>query len=223
VTLSVTQAPPPSTGLVGAWGFDEANGATATDVSGAGNNGTLSGATRVAGRFGGGLSFDGSNDWVTVPDAASLDLTTGITTEAWVRPTALGTTWRTVVIKEQPAQLSYALYANTSTTRPSAHVFTSSDVGLRGPAALPLNTWSHLASTWDGLTLRLYVNGTQVASSPLAGTAVTSNSPLRIGGTVVWPEWFNGVIDDVRVYNRALSAAEIASDRNTPVGGAAGT
>ena len=53
----------------------------------------------------------------------------------------------------------------------------------------------------------------------MAGTALTSTSPLRIGGNGVWPEWFSGLIDEVRVYNRALSAAEIATDRDSPVGG----
>jgi PKD repeat protein/glucose/arabinose dehydrogenase len=222
VTLNVTTAPPPASGLVGAWGFNETTGTTATDSSGAGNTGTLSGATRTtAGRYGGALSFDGVNDWVTVADSASLDLTTGITMEAWVRPAALGTTWRTVVLKEQPGQLSYALYGNTSTTRPSVHVYTNDDVGLRGPAALPLNTWTHLAATWNAVTMRLYVNGTEVANSPLTGTALTSSSPLRIGGNAVWPEWFSGLIDEVRVYNRALTAAQIAADRDTAIGGAA--
>ena len=129
--------------------------------------------------------------------------------------------WRTVLLKEQPGQLAYALYAGTDTgSRPSAHVFTTGDLGLLGPSALPLSTWSHLAMTWDGLTVRVYVNGAQVSSSALAGTAMTSTSPLRIGGNGVWPEWFSGVIDEVRVYNRALSAAEIAADRDAAVGGA---
>jgi Concanavalin A-like lectin/glucanases superfamily/Viral BACON domain len=224
VTFTVSNTPPPPTGLVGAWGFDEASGASALDSSGAGNVGTLSGPLRTAGRFGGGLQFDGVNDWVTVADANSLDLTTGMTLEAWVRPAALGTVWRTVVLKEQPGQLVYALYAGTDTaSRPSGHVFTTSDRALLGPSALPLNTWSHLAMTWDGLSLRVYVNGAQVSSSALTGTARTSTSPLRIGGNAVWPEWFNGIIDEVRVYNRALTAAEIAGDRDTPVGGAGAT
>ena len=73
--------------------------------------------------------------------------------------------WRTVVLKEQPGQLAYALYAGTDTaSRPSAHVFTTGDLGLLGPSALPLSTWSHLAMTWDGLTVRVYVNGTQVST-----------------------------------------------------------
>ena len=99
VTLTVA---PPATGLVGAWGFDERVGRQVLDASGAGNPGTLSGATRTRGRFGGGLWFDGRNDWVTVAGDRSLDLSSGITLAAWVRPLARG---RTVVVKEsrQPA------------------------------------------------------------------------------------------------------------------------
>jgi glucose/arabinose dehydrogenase/PKD repeat protein len=219
VALTVTA---PATGLVGAWGFDEPSGSTTSDASGSGNGGTISGAARTTGRNGGGLSFDGVNDWVTVADAPSLDLTTGMTLEAWVRPSNVSY-WRTVVLKEQPGQLAYALYASTDNGRPSGHVYTTRDVALQTPSAVPTNTWSHLAMTWDGLTIRMYVNGTQVASSALTGTAVTSSSPLRMGGNGVWDEWFSGTIDDVRVYNRALTAAQIAGDRDTPVGGGGAT
>jgi glucose/arabinose dehydrogenase len=214
VTLTVA---PPATGLVGAWSFDETSGTTAADASGSGNTGTVSGPARTAGRYGGALSFDGVNDWVTVNDANSLDLTNRITLEAWVRPTGLGD-WRTVLIKERPGQLAYALYASTDNNRPSGHVFTNADIMLRGPSVLAANTWSHLAYTYDGSTTRLYVNGTQVATAALTGNAMTSGSPLRIGGNAVWGEWFSGAIDEVRVYNRALSAAEIATDRDTAIG-----
>src|SRR5919206_3809000 len=74
--------------------------------------------------------------------------------------------------------------------------------------------------TWDQTTLRLYVNGTQASSAALGGTARTSSSPLRIGGNAIWPEWFNGTIDEVRVYNRALTAAEVLGDRDRAVNGA---
>jgi hypothetical protein len=225
VTLSLTPPPatfgpplesPPPAGPVGAWGFDERRGTTAHDASGSGNPGRLSGPVRTHGRFGGGLSFDGVDDWVTVADSRSLDLTTGMTLEAWVRPTALGRTWRTVLVKEQPGQLAYALYAGTG-TRPSGHVFTTRDRGLRGPSALPRRRWSHLAVTWDGLIISAYVDGREVSSHALVGPARTSTRPLRIGGNAIWPEWFKGSIDEVRVYDRALSAAEIAADRVTSV------
>ena len=212
----VGSPPLPPAGPVGAWGFDERSGTRAGDASGTGNTGRLSGAARVAGRFGGGLQFDGVNDWVTVADASSLDLGSAMTLEAWVRPSALGDVWRTVVMKEQSSQLAYALYAGTA-SRPSGHVFTTADRALRGPSALRRNRWSHVAVAWDGLVIRAYVNGRRVASHALIGAARASSGPLRIGGNAIWPEWFKGRIDEVRVYGRALSAAEIARDRDTAI------
>ena len=165
-------------------------------------------------------SFDGTNDMVSVADSASLDLERGMTLEAWVRPTAIGSTWRTVLVKEQPKHLSYALYAGNGNGKTSGHVFTSRDRALAG-TALTKNRWTHLATTWDGSTLRVWVDGKQVASEALGGTAKVSNGSLRIGGNTVWAEWFKGQIDEVRVYNRALDAGEIATDMATPIGLAA--
>ena len=85
-------------GLVAAYSMDQGSGASLADVSGTSNNGTISGATwSAAGKFGSALSFNGSGNIVTVPDSASLDLTTGMTEEAWVQPSALGNAWRTVL------------------------------------------------------------------------------------------------------------------------------
>jgi hypothetical protein len=206
-------APPPAddSGLVGAWGFDERRGRTVLDASGSGNRGKLSGPVRTRGRFGAGLAFDGARDWVTVPDDDSLDLTRALTLEAWVRPSRLGSSWRTVLVKERGAGLAYGLYAG------SAHVFTSAERALRARSGLRRNRWSHLAVTWDGLVIRAYVNGRRVSSHALVGTARTSSGPLRIGGNGIWPEWFAGVIDEVRVYDRALTAAEIARDRDARI------
>ena len=86
-------------------------------------------------------------------------------------------------------------------------------------ASLPLNTWSHLAVTYDGSSLRLYVNGDQVGSAAVSGSIPASSGPLRIGGNAIWGEWFAGRIDDARVYNRALTGTEIKSDMGTPVSG----
>src|SRR6185503_17145029 len=86
------------------------------------------------------------------------------------------------------------------------------------PSAIPVNAWTHLAQTYDGATIRLYVNGTLVASVPRTGALETNNSPLSIGGTNAYGEYFQGRIDDVRVYDRALSVSELTTDMNAPVG-----
>ena len=216
VSLTVN-SPRTDNGLVGAWAFNEASGDLTKDFSNFTNNGTLSGPARVPGRFGNALSFDGQDDWVTVQDANSLDFTTAMTLEAWVKPTDPGSAWRTVVLKEQDGQLVYGLYANTDSGLPAGHVFTDGDSGLTGPTPLPLDEWTHIATTWDGSTLRLFVDAAEVASMPLPGPAVTSAHPLRIGGNGVWGEWFKGLIDEVRVYDRALSANELAADRDTAI------
>jgi len=205
------------TGLVGAYGFEETTGTTVTDSSPAGNTGTINGATRTTtGKFGRALSFNGTTNWVTVGDATSLRFSTGFTLEAWVNPTAT-TGWRTVALKEQTGGLAWALYANTDTNRPSGHVTTTTEFDIRGTAQVPANAWTHLAVTYDGATLRLYVNGAQASSKAVTGTIATSTGALRIGGNNIWSEWFTGQIDEIRMYSRALSASEIPVDMNRPV------
>ena len=101
----------PVGGLVMGFGFEEVSGAAVTDSSGRGNVGAVLGAARVTGgRFGRALSFDGVDDWVTVADSASLDLTSGMTLEAWVRPDAPLNSWQTLLMKERPGGFAYALY-----------------------------------------------------------------------------------------------------------------
>jgi fibronectin type 3 domain-containing protein len=215
ILLAPAAAPAGAPGLVAAYGFDETGGSTAADSSGTGNTGSISGAVSSAsGKFGRALSFDGVNDIVSVADSNSLDLTTGMTLEAWVNPQ--GADWRTVLLKERPSGLAYALYASTDTGRPSAEVRTATTAETRGPAALP-SGWSHLATTYDGATLRLYVNGTQVSSQARSGSIEVGTGLLRIGGNLVWGEYFNGLIDELRIYNRALTATEIQTDMATPI------
>jgi hypothetical protein len=218
--VSVTVSNAVSTGLVGAYAFDEGTGTTALDSSGTGNGGTLSNAAwTTAGVFGSALSFNGSNAWVSIADSASLDLTTSMTLEAWVRPSSITSDWRTIILKERPSGLAYALYAADGASRPPAGYVSvnGTDAAAVAPTTLPLNTWTHVAMTYNGATLRLYVNGQLVGSRATTGSAPVSASPLRIGGNAVWGEWFSGSIDEVRIYNRALSQAEIQADMNTPI------
>ena len=216
VTVTVSNGAVPA-GLVAAFGFDEASGTTTADASGNGNVGQISGATRTAGgRFGAALSFNGTSALVTVADAATLDLTNGITLEAWVQPTA-GGGWRTAILKERPSGLSYALYSNDQPMGPAGYVSIAGDKSVTGAGTLPLNAWSHIAMTYDGANMRLYRDGVQVGVRAQTGSTAVSNGMLRIGGNAVWGEYFAGLIDEVRVYNRALTAAEIQLDMGTPV------
>ena len=210
-----------SAALVGAYGFEEASGTAVQDASTAANQGTVSGATRTAsGRHGAALSFDGVNDWVTISDANSLDLTGAMTLEAWVNPVALAAgSWATVAMKERSSNLSYALYANTDTNRPSGHAFIGGvDRDVRGTAQVAVGTWTHLAVTYDGANLRYYVNGALTATQARTGAITVGTGALRLGGNGSWGEYFNGRIDEVRVYSNALTAAQIATDMATPIG-----
>jgi hypothetical protein len=206
-------------GLVAAYGFDETSSATATDASGHGNQGTISGATRIAGRFGGALNFDGTNDWITIADAPSLDLSAAMTIEAWVYPTS-GTKNHAVISKEDGANGAvYAIYSSGNNFRPNSEIVVngSNRENADGSGQLPVNVWTHLAATYDGTRLRLFVNGVEVGNRNVSGTIRASSGPLRVGGNTIRADFFAGRLDEVRVYARALSAAEIRADMSTPV------
>jgi len=86
-----------------------------------------------------------------------------------------------------------------------------------GRQADPANHWSHLALTYDGATLRLYVNGTEVSSRAVTGDILRTNDPLWIGGNHPYGEYFQGLIDEVRVYDRALPPTAVRAEMATPI------
>ena len=137
------------------------------------------------------LSFNGTSALVTVPDAASLHLTTGMTLEAWVNPSTVNANWRDVIYKGND---NYYLEAtSTNASRPDAGADRRRQLRRRvrhGRARR--QHWAYLAETYDGSTLRLYVNGTQVASTAHTGTIATSTNPLQIGGDSIYGQFFAG-------------------------------
>jgi hypothetical protein len=219
VTVDVQNTSLP--GLVAAWGFDEGSGDTVEDLSGQGHDGVISNAEwTTAGRFGGALSFNGEDSWVTVADAPDLHLAVGMTLEAWVRPTTIDG-FESVVLKERGHSLSYALYAHDPDRRPFApsgaiNVGSGPDISANGTSQVQLGLWTHLAATYDGAALRIYVNGVLAGSQAAEGEIENTDDALRFGGNVVG-EFFSGLIDEIRIYNRALTAHEIAMDSQTPI------
>jgi hypothetical protein len=207
-------------GLVAAYAFNEGSGTTTADASGNGQTGTITGATwTTSGKNGKALTFNGSNSWVTIPDSDKLDLTTGMTLGAWVYPTATPTNWKSIIMKEATGFYVYGLYISASRHPAIYIVINGQEQGFEATSStLSINTWSHLAATYDGTTLRLYVNGTQVGSQAISASIPASAGALRIGGNSIWgTEFFKGQIDDVRIYNRSLTATEIQTDLNKGV------
>jgi hypothetical protein len=215
-TPTPTPTATPAPGLVAAYGFNEGSGTVVNDASGNGHNGTINAATwTTSGKYGNALNFNGSNALVTINNAASLQLTTGMTLEAWVYPTVIGAWWGDVIYKGNDN------YYLDGTSNPSGFPAMGGTLPnappLYGTGGLALNTWAHLAATYDGATMRLYVNGVQVANRAQTGAIETSTNPLQIGGDSIYGQYFTGRIDEVRIYNRALSATQIQSDINTPL------
>jgi Concanavalin A-like lectin/glucanases superfamily/Right handed beta helix region len=199
--------------LVASFGFGERSGARVLDGSGLGNDGRIRGAHRIrGGKHGRALYFDGDRDYVSVPDSRSLDLSRGMTLEAWVRPTGSRRSWGSAILKERPGGLAYALYAPDNHGRASGFVHVSAEKGSPSHRRLRLRRWSHVAATYDGSALKTYVNGVLVSSRLMRGGIGGGSGPLKIGGNGVWGEWFKGAIDDVRVWRTALSRSAIRAD-----------
>jgi len=204
--------------LVAYYNFDEGAGTALFDSSGNGNNGVISGAAvwSSSGRMGGALVFDGTTNLVTVPGGGSLNMTTGMTLEAWVQPTTWPSSGIVSLLNKyidgtSEGQFCYTLFGSVNGI--SAGVTTGGRwIFDDGTQSVPLNTWTHLAVTYDGAALTLFFNGEQQSSTPVTGPIATSAQPLFIGGDQPYGEFFNGMIDEIRIYNRALSQAEIQSD-----------
>jgi hypothetical protein len=198
---------------VGAWWLNEATGTTAADASGRSHTATLNGPSWGPGRYGGAAMFDGINDSLSIADKADLSLNK-LTLMGWVKPTTLGSDWRTILLKEAGTRASYALYASSGDGKPTVEVANpagSGMVSVKCSSTIATGAWAHVAGTYDGSALRVYLNGVECGSKALTGTIPTSTGALKIGGNAVWGEWFNGAIDAPQLFNRALSASEITA------------
>ncbi|MBC8472995.1 MAG: LamG domain-containing protein [Planctomycetes bacterium] len=207
-----------SAGLVGHWKLDEGSGTITYDSSGNENNGTLNGPIwrPSDGQIGGALEFDGIDDYVEVPDNKSFDITNEITVTAWINPVDVAE-WRTIISK----------YAHTPAWRKDLYwLLHSGNIGvsLAGPSGIggddwipnvPIESgiWAHVALSYDGAAMKMYKNGINVATNSISGDLLlgdsASNESFYIGQNTEWGEFFDGLLDDVRIYDRTLTPDQV--------------
>jgi RHS repeat-associated protein len=215
-SISTSQGPRP--GLVAAYGFEAAAGGIATDGTGRGQNGTIVGATHVTdGRYGKALAFDGADDQVKVADSVAPEITDRFTVEAWIKIESLPRQHNPIV-NTGPNGLHLML---NGAGRLVARKDSVADIAT-STATLSTGRWHHVAATKDGAAVKLYLDGQDVTGSVANQTIEATAHGLRIGANQCECNIFHGTIDEVRIYNRAVTDTEIQHDKDSSVGGTAG-
>ena len=203
-------------GLVGYWKFDEtSSGATVVDSSGFGNNGTPVGGApfpstsvpTVQFTDPRSLSFDAVDDYVSVGNVPSLDIPGNVTLSVWINWNGNVNGFDTIVANRLGFGSNYQLllYGGNLSYYGAGGFYVSTYTP-------PIGVWTHLTAIVNGTTLSLYANGTQVYTTPCSPSGLVTGSLFAIGGDtqdIFASEYFGGNIDDVRIYNRALSTAEV--------------
>jgi len=188
-----------------------ANGTTISDMSPNSNNGTnygASSATGVDGNIGTAMSFDGTNDYVNCGNDSSLDITDKITITSWIKINGTGPGAYQGIILNTPASgtYNYGLSISDDDYKPIALFKTNDVMQLKHSTSLELNVWYFLSMTVDSTHIKLRINEIDEVSTE-KGTLTNSFTNTTIG--TFRTNYFNGSIDDVRIYNRALSQEEV--------------
>jgi hypothetical protein len=212
-----------ASGLVGYWTFNNGSGTTVSNqctTTGSALNGSLvnsPGWTSSPVQYGGnGLSFDGTNDYVSIPDNNTLDITTNITLEAWVYATK-NSGIQNVMSKSSNSSNNGYIFPRTDDGWANVIVYLHIGGSFQTlSAAYPsLNAWHHLAATYDGVTMKIYINGTLSASRAQTGTITTNSNVLALGNQTGFSEYFGGYGDEFRLWNVARTQTEIQNGMNS--------
>ena len=198
------------------WHFDEGNGTVAHDVDGQ-NNGTLgdgNASMTPAWSVDGGLGFDGVNDKVKVPDSDALDLASNaLTISLWLKRQAATAG---VLVKKADTSNGYQLSVTASGTLQFEIRQAGTTKTVTSTTTIPLNQWKHIAVRYDGSALRVFINATlDTATTAATRSLVATTAPLWMGGDTTY---LNGALDDLSIYNRALSDTEISNVSNNRPG-----
>ena len=202
-------------GEVAKWLFDEGKGELAKEPI-SGLDGTLNSSPKwVKGKFGGALEFNATN-WVEVEDNSVLNITEQLTLMAWANPAndkQIEFAKVVAKLKDKPKGIDYP-YQIAFQQDGGAGLVASANVGGNAVTTQPtikgFTGWAHVAMVFDGKTLKLYMDAKKAASAAAAGKLATTDTPFFIGGRAAdSPQKFEGLIDEVRLFKRALSQSEI--------------
>ncbi|MFA5105921.1 MAG: LamG domain-containing protein [Candidatus Micrarchaeia archaeon] len=201
------------------------SGQLVSDSSASANNGVLSGSlSQPEGKYGSGVLFSGNSSYITVPYSASLSPTSALTVSAWFNArnlTSQQAYGQRIISKTESGGYHISISENSACAANTLCFLARNSTGYYSAsypvANLSANTWYHVVGTYDGTTIRLYLQGNQVATSPMGGSLFYTYSnalcigsePYQVDCTNGGSNYFNGTIDEVRIYNRALSAAEV--------------
>lgn len=202
--------------IAGLWLFDESSGDIARDLSGKGHDGKITGAQRVAGKFGNALEFKGK-DFVTVPDSQDFRVGEQFTMQAWFFTKDISN-WRQIIAKDNEYLLR--IDPPQESNKMSAFIKSNNAWEPRVSASVPnLETWIHIAATFDGDQIIIYVDGVAVGNISKPGKITPTKNPLEFGkwsGGLVGDDigYFIGMIDEVAIFNISLAEKDIKEAMN---------
>jgi hypothetical protein len=210
--LVATGYTPPS-GLVGYWNLDQGSGTIAYDSSGYNNHGTIYGASWTSGKVNGALNFDGLNDYVDCGNNETLDPTQGATIEAWVNFNQLPSVAKHIMEIASRSGGGTDLDLQTETDN-RFKFFIGPGVVVISNTVAETSKWYHIVGTYQANdNIKIYVNGVLEKTTLTSVTRGTNPNKFSIGQSLIWSgRFFNGTIDEVKIFNRALSAEEIKAE-----------
>jgi hypothetical protein len=194
--------------LVAHWKFDDGSGTTLFDSSGNGHDGTLMGDPKwVPGKLGGALEFDGDGDYVDCGASSDFEIPVNLSITCWIKVNQFDKTWQAIMTTSDS---SWRVHRSSSSNNIAWGTSGLSPTDLTGTTDVSTGEWFHIAAVYNGTQKLLYINGNLDASSDSTGNISTSSMPVFIGeNSGATNRFWDGLIDDVRIYSRALSETEI--------------
>jgi hypothetical protein len=218
--VQIAHTPPPVNGLISWWTGD----GTASDSAGGNDASLVSGATYASGQIGSAFSFDGVDDRVQVADSESLKLTESISVEGWVKATGVANQHGMILFRGDNRGGLDPYWLSVESNGQLVFVVENGTAAAGVSTTMPMNQFIHIAGTLDDATgvMRLYVNGVQMSQTittvrPFADLDPAYYPGIGIGNHGGYPNTghnfpFKGLIDELKVYDRALSGEEVLAN-----------